>query len=639
MKVVIVGGGIAGLMQGILLSQKGYEVVVYERTKQIQTRGHAFLINGEGIDYLQSLISEQKIELRYQKVDVFSLKRPDDFELIKISLDDWYSMKRIDLIQFLVSFFTKDNLKFGFEFSHFQRANGKVSSVVFKNGQMEEADIFIGADGSNSLIRKTLFGETEYTSTSVKEVVGISSYHSQSEISVFQKYQSNEKGLAFGCIPLNDNECVWFMQYDRSLAKNEIHQPEELREFCLSLLVDFPEEVQKVLHLNDFSNSYIWNTRDFDLLPSFHKENVVLIGDAAHLALPFTSAGTSNAIKDAITLSELMSKMNLEEAFSTYYNVRKEEIASHIQQGRDLKKIFLNPDKYSERGYVLPLVSDKYDSKKNKSRVIVHISYFTDPICSSCWLLQPILRKLKLEYDTELQIEHFMGGLLPSWESYTDKRITSPADASKLWEDIRETKQIPISGDVWLNDPLSSSFPPSIAFKAAQLQDNDKAVFFLRRLKEMIFIEKKNINKWINIEKAALDCGLDAALLKNQLKEGEDNFHKDLALAKQLDIHVFPTLIFNRGNENAQILKGVQSYETIEQAILTCNPSAKKNKDIPTSLGLFNLYSNMSTKEFCFLLNLEEEIGRKELLNLESERKIGKILVKELEQWYLISTK
>ena len=44
-------------------------------------------------------------------------------------------------------------------------------------------------------------------------------------------------------------------------------------------------------------------------------------------------------------------------------------------------------------------------------------------------------------------------------------------------------------------------------------------------------------------------------------------------------------------------------------------------------------------KEFCFLLNLEEEIGRKELLNLESKGKIGKILVKELEQWYLISTK
>jgi 2-polyprenyl-6-methoxyphenol hydroxylase-like FAD-dependent oxidoreductase/predicted DsbA family dithiol-disulfide isomerase len=638
MKVVIVGGGIAGLMQGILLRQKGHEVVVYERTQQIQTRGHAFLINGEGIDYLESLISEEKTDLHYNKVDVFSLKRPDDFELIKISLDDWYSMKRIDLIQFLVSFYTKDNLKFGFEFSHFQRTNDKVSSVVFKNGHNAEADIFIGADGSNSLIRKTIFGEIEYTSTSVKEVVGISSYHSQSELSVFQKYQSNEKGLAFGSIPLNDKECVWFMQYDRSLEKNEIHQQEELREFCLSLLGDFPQEVQNVLNLNDFTNSYIWNTRDFDLLPSFHKENVVLIGDAAHLALPFTSAGTSNAIKDAITLSELISEMNLEETFSTYYNVRKQEIASHIQQGRDLKKIFLNPDKYSERGYILPLVSDKYSFKKKNSSV-VQISYFTDPICSSCWLLQPILRKLKLEYDTEIQIEYFMGGLLPSWESYSDKRITSPADASKLWEEISEAKQIPISGDVWLNDPLSSSFPPSIAFKAAQLQDIDKAVFFLRRLKEMIFIEKKNINNWINIEKAALDCGLDAALLKNQLKEGEENFYKDLALAEQLNIHVFPTLIFNIAQENPEILKGLQSYEMIEKTIRKYIPNVVKNELKPTPLDLFKMFNNMSTKEFCFLLDLDEIDGINQLHELEKKSLIGKITIKRLNQWYLISVK
>lgn len=636
MKVVIIGGGIAGLMQGILLRQNGHEVIVYERTHEIQTRGHAFLINREGIDNLESLLSKEKINLLYNKVDVFSLKRPDNDELIKISLEDWYSMKRIDLIQFLVSFYTADNLKFGYEFSHFHKTEDKFSSVVFKNGHTDDADMFVGADGSNSLIRKTLFGETAYTFTSVKEVVGISSYHSENESRVFQKYQSNEKGLAFGHIPLNEKECVWFMQYDSSFQKIDIHQPEQLRDFCMSLLADFPQDVHDVLDSNDFSKSYIWNTRDFDLLPSFHKENVVLIGDAAHLALPFTSAGTSNAIKDAITLSDLLSKMKPEEAFVSFYNVRKPELQSHIQQGRELKSIFLNPDKYSERGFILPLVSDKYYSKKKKSTQVVRISYFTDPICSSCWLLQPILRKLKLEYDAEIQLEYFMGGLLPSWELYKDKRITSPEDASKLWEEIRETKQIPISGDVWLNDPLGSSFPPSIAFKAAQLQDIDKAVFFLRRLKEMLFIEKTNINNWINIEKAALDCGLDAALLKKQLKEGEDNFNQDLALAKQLDIHVFPTLIFNRGNENAQILKGLQSYETIEQAILTYNPSVKKNTDIPTSLGLFNLYSNMSTKEFCFLLNLDEEVGRKELLNLESEGKIGKILLKELEQWYII---
>ena len=30
---------------------------------------------------------------------------------------------------------------------------------------------------------------------------------------------------------------------------------------------------------------------------------------------------------------------------------------------------------------------------------------------------------------------------------------------------------MPIDGDVWLEDPLNSSYPPSIAFKAAEMQD------------------------------------------------------------------------------------------------------------------------------------------------------------------------
>jgi hypothetical protein len=155
----------------------------------------------------------------------------------------------------------------------------------------------------------------------------------------------------------------------------------------------------------------------------------------------------------------------------------------------------------------------------------------------------------------------------------------------------------------------------------------------------MIFIEKKNINNWINIEKAALDCGLDAALLKNQLKEGEDNFHKDLALAKERDIHVFPTLIFNIDQENTEILKGLHSYEMIENTIRKFIPNVVKNKLKPKPLDLFKMFNNMSTKEFCFLLDLDEIDGINQLHELENQSLVGKITIKSLNQWYLISTK
>ncbi len=45
----------------------------------------------------------------------------------------------------------------------------------------------------------------------------------------------------------------------------------------------------------------------------------------------------------------------------------------------------------------------------------VRIIYFTDPICSSCWGIEPQLRRMKLEYAGGLDIEYRMGGLLPDW--------------------------------------------------------------------------------------------------------------------------------------------------------------------------------------------------------------------------------
>ncbi len=120
----------------------------------------------------------------------------------------------------------------------------------------------------------------------------------------------------------------------------------------------------------------------------------------------------------------------------------------------------------------------------------IRLIYFTDPICSSCWGIEPQLRKLKLEYGQDIAIEYRMGGLLPDW-SYNSGGISKPSDVARHWDEVSQHYDMPIDGDVWLEDPLSSSYPPSIAFIAATLQDKEKAVRFLRRIREMVFLEKK----------------------------------------------------------------------------------------------------------------------------------------------------
>jgi predicted DsbA family dithiol-disulfide isomerase len=402
----------------------------------------------------------------------------------------------------------------------------------------------------------------------------------------------------------------------------------------LSLLKDFPEEVHEILSKNDFSNSYVWNTRDFDLLPTFHKENIVLIGDAAHLALPFTSAGTTNAIRDAVALTEaLLHKTSIDEAFISFYKSRSEELADHLKQGRELKKIFLDPKKYSERGFVVPLISDKYNPPIESTDKQVKIAYFTDPICSTCWIFQSILRKLHLEYGNAIDITYHMGGLLPNWTSQQNKKIKSPIDAANLWYDLGKSHQLPIDGIVWVTDPLESSFPPSLAFKAAQLQDNDRAISFLRRMKELLFIENKNISKWEIIEAAALNSGLDVALLKKDVNgKAKSLFQQDLDLAKELSISSFPTLVVESKGQRVEILKGIQTYEAIEQLILNLDPNIQKSVDKITAYELFQRFENMTEKEFCFLLDLSIHEAQEELKRLSSNNII--VLVETINSTY-----
>lgn len=137
------------------------------------------------------------------------------------------------------------------------------------------------------------------------------------------------------------------------------------------------------------------------------------------------------------------------------------------------------------------------DAKSNEYKI--KLVYFTDPICSSCWGIEPQLRKLKLEYGDEIEIEYRMGGLLPNW-SYNSGGISKPSDVAHHWDEVSAHYDMPIDGDIWLEDPLSSSYPPSIAFKAAQLQDEGKAYLFMREIREMVFLKRKilqNGSTWL----------------------------------------------------------------------------------------------------------------------------------------------
>lgn len=264
----------------------------------------------------------------------------------------------------------------------------------------------------------------------------------------------------------------------------------------------------------------------------------------------------------------------------------------------------------------------------------VRLVYFTDPICSSCWGIEPQLRKLKLEYGDIFNIEYKMGGLLAGWDTYGGSDVANPTEVAQHWEEAGAHYEMPIDGDLWLEDPLHSSYPPSIAFKAAQLQDEEKAMNFLRRIKEMIFLEKKNITKWENLLQAALLSGLDVQKLKSDCEsKAKDLFNEDLQMSKELGVRGFPTIFFTDEDDNRFKVYGSRPYENYEQALLKLFPQAVKQNVDASYENLFFHYPTLTTKEFSVLSGKDMAASEKLLNELFGQKKIGKYVSKNGALW------
>ncbi|MBK8680513.1 MAG: DsbA family protein [Bacteroidetes bacterium] len=259
--------------------------------------------------------------------------------------------------------------------------------------------------------------------------------------------------------------------------------------------------------------------------------------------------------------------------------------------------------------------------------------YYTDPICSSCWGIEPQIRKLKLEYGNAIDIDYKMGGLLPDW-SYNSGGIGKPSDVASHWDEVSVHYDMPIDGDLWLEDPLDSSYPPSIAFKAAQMQDEEKARLFMREVREMVFLKKKNIAKWEHLASAAKTVGLNVEQLKTDY-EGKAKilFEEDLKLAKELGVRGFPTIFFMDNAGNMETVYGSRPYAFYEMAILKLNPNTNKSEYSKNWETLFSKYHTLTAKEYAELSGTPRNESENKLNELSEKGTLKKFTTKNGSIW------
>ncbi|MHA7963959.1 DsbA family protein [Paenibacillus sp. CAU 1782] len=227
--------------------------------------------------------------------------------------------------------------------------------------------------------------------------------------------------------------------------------------------------------------------------------------------------------------------------------------------------------------------------------------YVTDPICSHCWALEPVLNRFIRQYGHYFNLKVVMGGLLPSWHGFADRSngIQKPADVAHHWKEVGLHSRMPIDGSLWISDPILSSYPPSRVFKVIAHRHPGKEVEFLRRARVAVFVFNRNIAEDAVLIDLVDAVGLDGAKVieESGLDSAQALLDGDFELASTLGARGFPTLVMvNEENKGVKI-SGARPLETYVSALQQISSAALEPKPVPSLSCLLQEESLLFSKE------------------------------------------
>lgn len=241
----------------------------------------------------------------------------------------------------------------------------------------------------------------------------------------------------------------------------------------------------------------------------------------------------------------------------------------------------------------------------------VDLYYVTDPICSHCWALEPVLRKFEAQYGQYVNMHTLMGGLLENWNGFADTAngINGPADVAEHWREVGEHSRMPIDGTLWHNNPIESSFIPSRVFKMIHKQSPEIANTFLRRAREALFAFNQNIAQDDILIDLVNKVGLSGVEIVKQSKlpEAETSLQEDFQLVRQLGVRGFPTIVMLNEEKKGVKIVGARALEQYTEALQQMLPGEiLQPKQQP------NLQSLIQQEKLLFSREIEEFYAIKE---------------------------
>lgn len=356
--IAILGAGIAGLFSAIALHRKGFKVTLYERNSKPRDIGAGLVLWPNAtyiLDKLELLNDIKSIAYSLDKMQRFTESGEflNEINLKNLELKTGhtnYAVTRKSLQTILINNLQAANIKLNFDYqvTKIKLQSDNKAVVHFQNNKIINADIIIGADGRmNSISRKYVTGNNQPIYQGYVNWVGL--FRGNSDFN-FEKHIMDYWGCGerFGIVPLSKHSAYWAgcKALPEGLGTPEIGNKKRL----LAIFKHWPDNILSLIeHCRDEDIKRI-EVYDHNPITRWHQDNVCLIGDAAHAALPTSGQGACQAIEDAYYLAECLSsqgshlKTRNQLAFEQFYKLRSKTTANIIENARDFARSLFNTD-------------------------------------------------------------------------------------------------------------------------------------------------------------------------------------------------------------------------------------------------------------------------------------------------------
>ena len=356
-EIAVIGAGLGGLVAAALLEQRGRRVRVYEQAPEFARLGAGINLSPNVMKVLRAAgIEDQLLEIGLRPEYWISRKFDTGETMFRYDMRDaceaafgacYMVIHRGDFHEILTENVAPGTIAFGKKLVALEQRTGSVA-LAFEDGSREQADIVIGADGIDSMVREALLGPERPVYSGYVGHRCIVPAHKLGDLAPadLSKWWSDDAHRDTHMVVYyldRDHDEIYFVtgvpepEWDYGFSHVDADYGELRRAFA-----DFHPEIHTLIDIS--AGATKWPLFDRTPLPLWSDGRLVLIGDACHPMKPHMGQGAAMAIEDAAVLVRCLERFgeDYRSAFALYENARKGR-CEQVQQGSRDNRWLRNP--------------------------------------------------------------------------------------------------------------------------------------------------------------------------------------------------------------------------------------------------------------------------------------------------------